>query len=166
MPITDYIHNLLHRQTLADAFGDYHITCPTVLFGQYYGRFTKADRVFAYRVVQPPSIPVFLKCHGWMGVCHGDDVMYLFGFPLRLRGVVFTEADYKLAKDMIAAWTSFARTGTPTTTMSNGAKWIEAVDHSKADATVRYMSLNATGYELVENFYTKTCDGFWGAKIF
>jgi carboxylesterase type B len=153
------------RKAVGDAFGDYHITCPTVLFGEMYGHITKADRVFAYRVVQPPSIPVFLNCHGWMGVCHGDDVLYLFSFPIRLRGIVFTEADYKLAVDMIKAWTTFAHTGTPTPTMSNGAKWLEAVDHSKAESTVSYMSLNATGYALVDNYYAKTCDQFWKPKI-
>lgn len=153
------------RKAVGDAFGDYHITCPTVLFGQEYGHLTKADRVYAYRVVQPPSIPVFLTCHGWMGVCHGDDVLYLFGFPIRLRGIVFTEADYKLAVDMIKAWTSFAHTGSPTTPMSNGAQWLEAVDHTKPESTVRYMSLNASNYEMVENYYAKSCDQFWKPKI-
>ncbi|KAH9387905.1 hypothetical protein TYRP_009105 [Tyrophagus putrescentiae] len=121
------------RQAVAYAFGDFHIACPTVLFGEYYGRFTAADRVYAYRVVQPPAIPVFLKCrNSWMGVCHGDDVLFLFGFPLRLRGIVFTEEDYKLSVDMITAWTTFAKTGKPTSPMSNGAKWAEAIEHGKA----------------------------------
>ena len=98
-------------------------------------------------------------------MCHGDDVLYLFGFPIRLRGIVFTEADYKLAMDMIQAWTTFAKTGSPTSPMSNGAKWLEAVDHSKPNPPVRYMSLNATGYELVENYYINQCDQFWKAKL-
>ena len=50
--------------------------------------------------------------------------------------------------------------------MSNGAKWLEAIDHSLPNPQVRYMALNATGYKLVENYYTKTCDGFWKAKMF
>ena len=124
----------------------------------------KANKVYAYRVVQPPSIPVFLKCHGWMGVCHGDDVPYLFGFPIRLRGIVFTENDYKLSTDMIEAWTLFAKTGTPA--IPNAAKWTEAVDHSVHDSIVKYMSLNASDYQMVDNYYVKSCDQFWKAKIF
>lgn len=98
-----------------------------------------------------------------MGVCHGDDVLYLFGFPLRLRGIVFTDADVKLSTDMIHAWTTFAWTGKPTGTMSNGAKWVEAVSTSKPH--VQYMSLNATGYQMVDNYYAKSCESFWDAKL-
>ena len=82
-----------------------------------------------------------------------------------MRGIGFTEADYKLSLD-IQAWSTFARTGSPTSPMSNGAKWLEAIDHTKANSPVKYMSLNATGYELVEQYYAKTCDLFWKAKLF
>ena len=153
------------RQSVGDSFGDYHLTCPTVLFGQYYGHMGKNDRVYAYRVVQPPAIPVFLKCHGWMGVCHGDDVMYIFAFPIRLRGIVFTEYDFQLSLDMINTWTTFAKTGKPLRLMRNAAIWKEAIDHKNPKSSVSYMSLEAKNYHMVDDFYVKQCETFWKPKI-
>ena len=101
----------LLRKAVGYGFGDYHIACPTVLFGRLYALYNKANRAFAYRLTHPPAIPVFPLCHGWMGVCHGDDVLILFGFPIKLRGITFTEDDYRLSVDMIKTWSTFAKTG-------------------------------------------------------
>jgi len=67
------------RQAVGYSFGDYHLTCPTVLFGSAYAQWSKANKAYAYRLTHPPTIPVFPLCHGWMGVCHGDDVLFVFG---------------------------------------------------------------------------------------
>jgi hypothetical protein len=90
------------RQAVGRAFGDYHLTCwqffnsfnlnyfliilfnlffchltgPTVLYGSAFAQHSKANRAYAYRLTHPPSIPVFPFCHGWLGVCHGDDGRY------------------------------------------------------------------------------------------
>lgn len=115
--------------------------------------------------MHPPGIPVFPDCHGYMGVCHGDDVMMLFGFPLRLRGIVFTEDDYAVARDMINAWTTFAKTGQPSD--MNGVKWEPAIDLSKANPSVSYMAIDGhNNHTMVHDYYTKNCDAFWRSKIF
>jgi carboxylesterase type B len=64
------------RQAVGRAFGDYHITCPTVLYGEAFALHNKTNRVYAYRVTHRPAISVLPLCHGWMGVCHGDDGRY------------------------------------------------------------------------------------------
>jgi hypothetical protein len=40
-----------------------------------------------------------------------DDVILLFGFPIRLKGIGYDELDYKLSVDMIHVWSTFAKTG-------------------------------------------------------
>jgi len=89
--------------------------------------------------------------------------MFLFGFPIKLRGITFTEDDYKLSKDMIHAWSTFAKTGVPP--KLDNAEWLEAIDRKLVNPSVRYMDLNPTNYSIVEGFYKKTCDEFWKTKF-
>jgi carboxylesterase type B len=89
--------------------------------------------------------------------------MLLFGFPIRLRGITFTEDDYKLSRDMIHSWTTFAKTGVPP--KLDKAEWVEAIDRKLANPSVRYMDLDPLNYTIVEGFYKKTCDEFWKTKF-
>ncbi|CAG2102857.1 unnamed protein product [Medioppia subpectinata] len=148
------------RQAIGYGFGDYHLTCPTVLFGQEFARHSTGNKVYAFRQTFPPAIPVFPECRGWMGVCHGDDVMMLFGFPLKLKGITFTDNDVKLSLDMIKTWSTFARTGSPP--QLGADKWEEAVDRKVADSHVKYMDLNPkSNYPLVTDYYKESCEDFW-----
>lgn len=98
-------------QAIGNSFGDYQLTCPTILYGSAFAAFNKSNKAYAYRLTHPPTIHAFLDCKGWLGVCHGDDVILLFGFPIKLRGIGFDEQDFKLSNDMIHVWTTFAKTG-------------------------------------------------------
>jgi carboxylesterase type B len=89
--------------------------------------------------------------------------MLLFGFPIKLRGITFTEDDYKLSRDMIHSWTTFAKTGVPP--KLDKAEWVEAIDRKLANPSVRYMDLDPLNYTIVEGFYKKTCDEFWKTKF-
>jgi len=40
-------------------------------------------------------------------------------------------------------------------------KWVEAIDRSIENPSVRYMDLNPTKYKIVEDGYKSICDGFW-----
>lgn len=153
------------RQAIGYAFGDYQLTCPTVFFGQYYGMNTKDNNVYCYRLMHSPSIPAFPDCHGWMGVCHGDDVMILFGFPIRLRGIVFTEEEYTLSIQMINAWTTFAKTGK--VPKMGEAVWEPALDRTKQNPSVSYLALDTgKSMKMVYDYYTTNCDALWKNKIF
>jgi carboxylesterase type B len=89
--------------------------------------------------------------------------MLLFGFPIKLRGITFTEDDYKLSRDMIHSWATFAKTGVPP--KLDKAEWVEAIDRTLANPSVRYMDLDPLNYTIVEGFYKKTCDEFWKTKF-
>jgi carboxylesterase type B len=45
------------------------------------------------------------------GVCHADDLMYLFPFGDLFPGTKLKETDEKTVDLMITLWTNFARTG-------------------------------------------------------
>lgn len=100
----------------------------------------------------------------WMGVTHAADLQYLFSLAT-------TKADpelYQLSKDIIHAWTSFARSGVPGKLGASTTTWEEAVGGNKAvkDYRTRYLSLEANKYKMVDHFFEATCDSFWKPKLF
>ena len=52
-----------------------------------------------------PTIP------SWMGIFHGADIVYTFGFPLLLPENFTTAADINFNKEIMTMWTNFAKTG-------------------------------------------------------
>ena len=111
--------------------------------------------------MQPLTTIDLFHCHGWMGVCHGEDVIYLFGLPLRLRGF-FTEEETQLSHDMVLTWAEFAKTGK--ISKIDGVEWNRA--YTTKDPYVRLMELKAGNYKMVPDFFKEKCDTFWKPKIF
>lgn len=46
----------------------------------------------------------------WMGVLHGDEIMFIFGETLKPKSN-FSHADKRLSARMMTYWTNFAKTG-------------------------------------------------------
>ena len=46
----------------------------------------------------------------WTGVMHGDEINYVFGEPLN-ASLGYADKDGVLARDMMAYWANFAKTG-------------------------------------------------------
>ena len=149
---------------VSDAFGDYHLVCPTVLFGETFSKHTPGHSHYAYRLMLPTSIPI-MGCRGWMGVCHAEDILYMFGLPIRMEGLIFSDAETRLSKDMVQAWTNFAKQGHPG--KMGHTKWHQALEHEKKGKPeyVNFMALD-TQYEMVDHYYKEKCDAFWKPKIF
>ena len=98
-------------RSISDSLGDYVLTCPTVLFGELFANSKKTNRAYAYRLTHTPGLHAFPQCNQFDGVCHADDLVFIYGFPIAVRGIAFNESDYKLSEDMIHVWTTFAKTG-------------------------------------------------------
>lgn len=101
-----------------------------------------------------------------MGVCHGDDIVFLFGFPIRIRGIVYSEVDYQQSLDMIKTWTNFAKTGNPGKVGT--VEWREAIDKTKLNVDsppVSVLAFNAPNHTMIDNYYVEACDKFWKSKI-
>jgi len=91
--------------------------------------------------------------------------LYMFGMPVRMEGLVFSPAETKLSRDMLRAWTNFAKEGHPG--KMDHVKWHQALEHPTKNAPhfVNFMALD-THYEMVDHFYADKCDNFWKPRIF
>lgn len=99
-------------------------------------------------------------CTGWMGVCHGEDVFYLFGKPFLDSS---DEYEKRLSQDMIEAWTLFAKTGSPGSV--GNITWLQSLDRTQPNSSVRYMSLDSHDYKIEYNVFKERCDTFWKPKF-
>ena len=150
------------RKAISDAFGDYHLVCPTILFAEEVAKSASPNQLsYTYRLIQPLTSVRLFDCHGWMGVCHGEDYIYLFGLPLRFQDI-FTKEETQLSIDMILAWTDFAKTGK--ISKINGVEWTESIVAN--DPYARIMELKSNDYKMIPNFFKEKCDQFWKPKIF
>ena len=59
----------------------------------------------------------------WMGVAHGEDVPYHFGFPLLPRFTEYDAVDKNVSLFVMALYANFARTGDPTPQPVSGVTW-------------------------------------------
>ncbi|XP_054159712.1 acetylcholinesterase-1-like [Oppia nitens] len=140
------------KKAVANSFGDYQLTCPTISFGS---KMVLSGKAYSYKLT-------FSTRHDWTGVQHGDDIQYVFGGPLRNSNHYSDDVKH-LSHTFINIWTTFAKTGVPPKV--NGIDWPEAIDRNHAKASVRYMTLNPNNYKIVDNAYRHTCDDFWNKQI-
>ena len=95
---------------------------------------------------------------------HAEDVVFVFGMPQILLGTAFSDDEAKLSRDMITAWTNFAKTGSPQ--KMGDTVWEEAVDRTgSSQGSVRMIEMGDS-YKMVTGVYTETCDAFWKPRIF
>nr|XP_027201000.1 cholinesterase-like [Dermatophagoides pteronyssinus] len=157
------------RIIIADAFGDYHLVCPTMLFGEYFSRGLNSsiNTFYSYRLILPLSNGP-LSCKGWEGVCHGEDVVYLFHVPMDPH--TYTKQEIQLSNDMIYSWTKFAWTGHPNSLKNlddnQTVEWMEAINQKHKSESVSFMSLDSNHYQMITNFFQTKCDQFWKPILF
>jgi acetylcholinesterase len=46
-----------------------------------------------------------------MGVLHGDEIEYIFGYPLSNKALNYTESERQLSRQIMKYFTEFAKTG-------------------------------------------------------
>ena len=90
---------------LDNAIGDCHFTCNVNYFAHEYA--SAGENVFMYyfthRYSSNPWPP-------WMGVLHGDEILFVFGEPMKI-GLNYTNDERELARRMMQYWANFAKTG-------------------------------------------------------
>lgn len=95
------------------AVGDSNFVCPLNRFAEAY-----ADAglpVYVFFFTEPYASNSW---PGWMGVMHGDEILFMFGHVLRDSSVrsgrwpiAYTPAEKELSRRMMTYWTNFAKTG-------------------------------------------------------
>ncbi|XP_013779867.1 acetylcholinesterase-1-like [Limulus polyphemus] len=94
------------RQRISEAYGDYIVVCPSILFSRKWAE--KTNKVYYYLFSHRPSNTIWQE---WTGVPHFDEVQFVFGLPLRYPRN-YTLVELWFSKKIMAIWTSFARHGT------------------------------------------------------
>ncbi|XP_027196232.2 acetylcholinesterase-like [Dermatophagoides pteronyssinus] len=150
------------RIALSHAYGDYHIICPTILYGEEYHRRFSDTKQYSYRLMAPVKSMFF--DNKWNGVGHRQDLFYIFGVPFRFaHKISFTQHERDLSRDMIEAWIHFAQNGIQGTIGNTNIEWKEAFDGS---SSAHFMALDSKHYHMVNNYFKSICDDFWRPKIF
>ena len=90
---------------LDSAVGDSQFTCNVNEFAWHYAN--AGENVYSYYFTQPYSVNPWPE---WMGVLHGDEIMFTFGQPLR-REYNYTQAEKEFSRQLMTYWTNFAKTG-------------------------------------------------------
>jgi len=95
------------------SIGDSNFVCPLNAFAAAYADAGLA--VYAYFFSEPYAANSW---PGWMGVMHGDEILFTFGHVLRDSSVrtgrwpiTYTPAEKELSRRMMTYWTNFAKTG-------------------------------------------------------
>lgn len=95
----------LNSYNLDMAVSDFHFLCPTNKFAHYY--VMAGQDVFYYYFTHRSSGNEWGE---WMGVMHGDEIMFMFGLPIR-PGSSYSDDEKLLSQHMMQLWTNFSKTG-------------------------------------------------------
>ena len=101
----DMENTRINIMALDAAVADYYFVCPVNQFAQLYS--SVGENVYMYYLTQRYSTnpwPV------WMGVLHGDDIMFVFGEGFKPNSN-FSEEDKNFSQLVMHYWTNFAKTG-------------------------------------------------------
>ncbi|XP_041482622.1 acetylcholinesterase-like [Lytechinus variegatus] len=89
------------------AAGDYLFTCST--YDLAYAYASAGNKVYYYRFLERDSTHPWPE---WMGVLHGDEILYVFGMPLVAQRN-YTDIEVTLSRKIMTYWANFAKTGNP-----------------------------------------------------
>lgn len=145
------------------------LACPTLIFGNYLSQHPKSlqqnSRHYSYLFNHTNNL---IGCIGQdQLVCHGSDVYYVFGVPLRFindtsYGYKFTPSDVQLSHTMIKAWSNFVHNG------EMGPEWPETIDQRQRNdrnkPTIKFMELTANSSQVGHNLLHDRCD-FWRKRL-
>ncbi|NWI43982.1 CHLE Cholinesterase, partial [Picathartes gymnocephalus] len=138
-----------YRDAIDDVIGDYNIICPVLEFTSSFAQL--GHRVFLYFFEHRSSK---LPWPEWMGVMHGYEIEFVFGLPLERR-VNYTKAEELLSRSMMRYWATFAKTGAPNGTLTNGITWPAFTSTDQ-----KYLTLNTNTSEVLTKLRAQQCR-FW-----
>ncbi|NXK88245.1 CHLE Cholinesterase, partial [Formicarius rufipectus] len=138
-----------YRDAADDVVGDYNIICPVLEFSRKFAQL--GNNVFFYFFEHRSSK---LAWPEWMGVMHGYEIEFVFGLPLE-RKVNYTRAEEILSRSMMRHWATFAKTGAPNGTLTDGIRWPVFTS-----AEQKYLTLSTSAPEIRTKLRAQHCR-FW-----
>jgi acetylcholinesterase len=154
----------LNRGALDDAAGDFLFVCPTLDFANQYAIYDQ--KVYFYYYNHRSSLHLWPN---WTGVCHADEISFVFGEPLNLS-LPFKYEERVFSRKLLKYWSNFAKYADPngpmddisTQTLRTSVEtWPLYEIVQNTDQGKKYLSLNANEISVGTNFRADYC-AFWG----
>ncbi|XP_067678793.1 acetylcholinesterase-like isoform X2 [Haliotis asinina] len=119
---------------LSDVVGDSTFVAPAIDVAKRLAQRTKNVYFYSFEYHSQVSMKP-----SWLGVPHGRDQFYLFGYPFTGHPLyVYTEEDRQVSKVLINMWSNFVKNGRPSLTTGDNQIDFEAFDaHNQT-----YMKIN------------------------
>ena len=99
------------KKTLGRVYSDYSINCPTYLLSKQFAQRSTRNIVYFYNITYKANSPYNSVCGNEAGVCHAEDLVFLFGLPFIDVDKDFIEKDYKFSLLFMLLWSNFAKNG-------------------------------------------------------
>lgn len=164
-----HIKSSVVRRKAIDILSDPIMICPNYLFGQRLAMqmaknasASNRNRFYSFRFDHHSPFMVFIGCEKWMGVCHGMDIPFTFGLPIRKDVVklAFTEKDKHISQNVVKAWTHFAHHGNPGP--MGDVEWPEFL--SEDGQSMRQMAIDVENH-VIQNEYRDRCEKLWAQYL-
>lgn len=105
---TYFSHEMMTSDQLKEAifhsYGDLYVYCSTHYFSQ---KLQQNRKIYLYSLESKATKPVYKGC---TGICHGEELPYVFGLPL-LHPLKYSDSDRQVSRRIINMWSDFAKTG-------------------------------------------------------
>ena len=81
------------------------VTCPTYHFAKQFSESSRKRDVLFFEWTQHSRlVEKVFGCEKGMGVCHGSDIEYVFGYSAYMNAT-----DKQFSEDVMKMWTNFAK---------------------------------------------------------
>ena len=104
-PWTNTESSAHNRDAIDEMAGDHQFTCGVIEVADIYARANNG--VYMYYFTQRSSVSPWPP---YMGVLHGDEILFVFGVPLN-PAKHYTPEEAQLSSKMMRYWANFAKTG-------------------------------------------------------
>ncbi|XP_071838567.1 cholinesterase-like isoform X2 [Apostichopus japonicus] len=148
------------RDNCEHAVGDRAVKCALHKFARNYA--DAGNKVYMYHFDQRAGNNPWPE---WMGVMHGDEIMFAFGLPLH-EEFGYSEGDKAVSRKMMKLWANFARTGNPNKRSNDSQELAEGWPTFSKDEQRVYLLRNDTMEEPQVNIWDRSnvC-AFWTEYI-
>ncbi|XP_054165683.1 cholinesterase 1-like [Oppia nitens] len=143
------------RRAFGEFYGDIFLKCPTYELARKIAETGGQSAVYFYQLNYQSKLLAPFGCDD-STICHGSDLDYIFGTPLRDQNA-YTETDYDFSMDIMKMWTNFAKYGNPR------SYWPKVLDSKTSDSkTFKVKLLHPNNMnQILEDPYKSTCDMIW-----
>ena len=101
----------LLRQQFIDLNTDVNFKAPAIHSADAFVKRESPTYLFQLEIAAKRPSATFPPVPSWMGIYHGADLIYTFGFPLIMHENFTTAAEVAFSRDMMTLWSNFAKTG-------------------------------------------------------